>query len=141
MFVGFLLGLLVCRSKNRTVEVSYPNGRRGAPSVRYAVPVATLGSEHRHQQEIKNSGFGNEKREMAKRHNGHEIRTARATGTGISVVQRHTDREFREVRRSARGGDPWARRTRGCAAAVKGEIVVEVSEGQGQVARACEDRL
>ena len=32
------------------------------------------------------------------------------------------------------------RRTRGCAAAVKGDMVVEVSDGQGQVARACEDR-
>ena len=27
-----------------------------------------------------------------------------------------------------------------CAAAVKGELVVEVSEGHGQIARACEDR-
>ena len=89
---------------------------------------------------IQNSGCNSEKRELAKRQNGDEIRKARAVGSGVSIVQRHADRAFREVRRSARGGDPGARRTRGCAAAVKGEVVVEVSDGHGQVARACEDR-
>ena len=84
-----------------------------------AVPVATLGSEHRHQQAIQNSGCGNEKRVMAKRQNSDEVREACAIDTGVSVVQRLTDRAFREVRRSARGGHPWARCTRRCAAAVK----------------------
>ena len=49
-------------------------------------------------------------------------------------------RACREMRRSARGGDPWARRARRCAAAVKGEVKVEVSDGQGQAARACEEK-
>ena len=49
------------------------------------------------------------------------------------------NRALRGVRRSARAGDPWTRRARRCAAAMKSEVVVEVSEGDGQVARACED--
>ena len=88
----------------------------------------------------RNLDANNGKKEMAKRQNKDAIRQARAIGTGVSVVQRHADRVFRAVRRFARGCDPWARRTRGCAAALKGEVVVEVSEGYGQVARACEDR-
>ena len=34
-FLGFVLGVLVCGGKNRTVEVSYTNVRRAAPSGRY----------------------------------------------------------------------------------------------------------
>ena len=33
--LGFVLGLLVHGGKNRTAEVSYPNGRRGVGRVRY----------------------------------------------------------------------------------------------------------
>ena len=73
---------------------------------------------------------------MAKRQNGDEIRKARAIGTGVSVVQRHADRGFRAVRRSARGrAAPVV-----APPLLKGDVVVEVSEGNGQVARACEDR-
>ena len=73
------------------------------------------------------------KREMAKRQNSDEVRETCAIGSGASIVQRHADRTFREVRRSARGGDPWARRARRCAAARKSEVMVGISEGGGQV--------
>ena len=59
---------------------------------------------------------------------------------GVPVIQQRASRACREMRRSARGGDPWARRARRCAAAVKGEVMVEVSDGQGQAARACEEK-
>ena len=62
---------------------------------------------------------------MAKRHDSDEVRETCAIGSGVSIVQRHADRAFREVRRSARGGDPWARRARSCAAAMKSPKVVD----------------
>ena len=116
------------------------SGRHAVHQGRSAAPLATLGSEHRRQQTIQNFGCNSELREMEMRQNGDEVRKARTTGTGVSIVQRHTYHRFREVRRSARGCDPGARLTRGCAAAVKGEVVVDVSDGHGQVARAREDR-
>ena len=94
-----------------------------------------LRSERQHQQAVQDSGRNIiEKRERGNR------RTTREIGYGVPVIQGHASRAFREMRRSARGGDPWARRARRCAAAVKGALMVEVSDGQGQVARACEDR-
>ena len=72
------------------------------------------------------------KREMAKCQDSDEERETCAIGSGESVVQ--------EVRRTARGGDLRARRARGSAATMKSAVVVEVSEGDGQGARACEDR-
>ena len=77
-----------------------------------AVPDAALRSEHRHQQAVQKSGCDIEKRKMAKRQNSDEVRETCAIGSRVSVVQRHADRAFREVRRSARGGDSWARRAR-----------------------------
>ena len=108
-------------------------------SIKDIVPDAAFGPEHRHQQAIQNAGCDNEEGKVAKRQDSDEVRKTCAHGTGVSVM-RHACRAYREVRRSARGGDPWARRTRCCAAAVKGEVVVEIGEGHGQVARACEDR-
>ena len=84
-----------------------------------AISNATLGTGHRHQQTMPNS---------------------RGSNAGVPVIQRHASRASREMRISARGGDLWARRTRRYAAAVKGEVMVEVSDGQWQVAGAFEDR-
>ena len=50
-----------------------------------------------------------------------------AIGSGTSI-ERHADRAyFKKVRRSARGGYPWARRARRCEAATKSEVMVEIS--------------
>ena len=76
---------------------------------------------------------------MEKCENRH-VRKTRAFGAGVPIVRRHANRAFREVRRSARGSDPWANRARRGPAAMKSEVIVEASEGDGQVARACEDR-
>ena len=70
------------------------------------------------------------------RHSG----PTRAFGSGVPIVQRHANREFRVLRRSARGGDPWARRARRGTAAMKSDVIVKVSERNGQVAQACDDR-
>ena len=96
-----------------------------------------LGSERQHQQAVQDSGRNIT--EKGRRERGNR-RTTREIGYGVPVIQAHASRAFREMHRSARGGDLWARRARRCAAAVKGEVMVEVSDGQGQVARACEDR-
>ena len=80
------------------------------------------------------------KRKMAKCQNSEEVRETCAICSGVSIVQRHADRAFRELCRSARGGDLWARRASRCAAAMKSEAMAEISEGGGQVARVCEDR-
>ena len=62
-------------------------------------------------------------------------------GSGVPVIQRLAVAHLEKCAYLLEEVIPWARRARRCAAAVKGEVMVEVSDGQGQVARACEDRV
>ena len=94
---------------------------------------AALGSEHQHQQAVQGSGRNIEKREMEK------VKTlilfekqAKLGLTCQSLRDMHVA-HFEKCADVLEGGDPWARRTRRCAAAVKGDVMVEVSDGQGRL--------
>ena len=116
-----------------------------APVIRNAIPKnfkhlghptnATHGSGHVISQQGRTRD--RKMKRQKKRNANTEMQYEEQTMLALAY-QAFSSMQFREMGSSARGGDPWACRARRCAAAVKSEVVVEVSEGQGQVARACE---